>query len=464
MQPTSSTRRERFALAACVVLALALRLPALFEAPWIDEVWSWGLALSLPSWRDVFAPKTSNNHVLVTLWMHGLGDRPDFVLYRLPSLLAGLASVALAFRCARRDGVLAATCAGALVSASFLLAVFSTEARGYAIHVAASLALFLAARAWLEERRRAALAVAWAACAIGVLAQLLFVTTFAALAVWLLVRVAGRRTSVVDALLLGGAPCANFACVWFVHARHLVNSGAPPWNGWIVVEHAMAWGLGGPARAGFALAAIVGCAAAVAWDARRLARAGRDEWVFQVAITALVPLVLVVLLRGEYVAPRYFLAPLAFVLVSLGRAGAAAFENGGVARIAACGGALALLAGNAMHHAAFARAGKSAYARGFALVAAAGPGPIVRVAGNQDFNVGAMVGYFQRSMPPATRMRHVPGKSIPKDGVDWIVVDAPDLDAEPQPVLEVGGRRYELEGAFENYGPFGTNVAFYRRR
>lgn len=464
MHVQASTRRERAALVACVVLALALRLPALWEAPWIDEVWSWGLARSLASWSDVFTPRTSNNHVLVTLWMRVLGDRADFVLYRLPSLVAGVASAALAFRCARREGTLAATCAGALVAVSFLLSAFSTEARGYSIHVAASLALFLAARAWLERRSRGALVLAWVACAAGVLAQLLFVTTFAALAAWIVVRLATRRTRLVDAALLCAVPCATFAAVWFVHARHLVNSGAPPWDGWRVVEHSMAWGIGGPVSAAFALATIVVCAAAVTARALRLARDGRDEWVFLVAITAVVPFVLVALLRGEYLAPRYFLAPLAFVLVALGSASAAAFERGGIARVVACGIVLALCAGNAMHHVAFARIGKSAYARGFALVAAAPSGSVVRVTGNQDFNVGAMVEYFQRAMPSTTRMRYVQGRSLPKDGVDWIVVDAPDLDARAQAALEVGGRRYELAGAFENYGPFGTNVAFYRRR
>ena len=46
-------RVEVAAAAALVVLAAAIRVPALFDGFWIDEVWSWTLARRMTSPVDV---------------------------------------------------------------------------------------------------------------------------------------------------------------------------------------------------------------------------------------------------------------------------------------------------------------------------------------------------------------------------------------------------------------------------
>src|SRR5689334_15360215 len=83
-----------------IAVALALRIPAALQEPWIDEIWSWGLARTRAGLLDVFAIESSNSHALNTLWIRLAGDRGSFLVYRLPALVAGVACVPLAARIA----------------------------------------------------------------------------------------------------------------------------------------------------------------------------------------------------------------------------------------------------------------------------------------------------------------------------------------------------------------------------
>ena len=105
-------------------------------------------------WLDIFySPdlKLDNNHQLNTLWLYVLGDQHHWVVYRIPALVAGLLAVAVASAIGRHrsraEGVFAAALG---VAVSFMMVVYSTEARGYALVLLFALLAFIALRRYLD--------------------------------------------------------------------------------------------------------------------------------------------------------------------------------------------------------------------------------------------------------------------------------------------------------------------------
>src|SRR5258707_11952356 len=123
-------RRRVPGLLLLVAAAGLLRLAAARDDLWLDEIWSLSLAARVHRALDVFTSlHHDNNHYLVTLWMFLLGDNAAGFWYRLPSVLAGTAAVALAYFAGQKLGGNAGVFAAILTALSLPLVVYSSEAR-----------------------------------------------------------------------------------------------------------------------------------------------------------------------------------------------------------------------------------------------------------------------------------------------------------------------------------------------
>jgi hypothetical protein len=199
-------------LAALIVLAAALRLSTLdLQSFWYDEAYTPVHVLHASLWSTLRSMVHSENspplwYVIEWADFRLLG-RGEFAL-RLPSALAGIATVPVAWAIGRElAGRPAAIATAALVAVNPLFVWYSQEARAYGLFVlAAALALLCFLRAQREPtpRRMAAFA------ATGVLALLshyfaLFLLV--PMVLWLLARPATRRAALVPvaALTLAGA-------------------------------------------------------------------------------------------------------------------------------------------------------------------------------------------------------------------------------------------------------------------
>ena len=92
--------------AALLALATVIRVFGALNDLWLDEVWSlkWVGAITAP-WQVFTGIHHDNNHYLMTLWMYLLGPWQRFwIVYRIPSIAAGIGTVALAGQIARRWG------------------------------------------------------------------------------------------------------------------------------------------------------------------------------------------------------------------------------------------------------------------------------------------------------------------------------------------------------------------------
>jgi len=462
----TSERGARAAVMALAVVALLLRVPAAFQDPWIDEVWTWGLVRHADSLWSAVASPTSNNHPAHTAFVWLVGDRSAFWPYRLPALAAGVASVLLAARIGGRHGRAAAVGAAALVAFSYPLVVYSSEARGYAPLVFFTLAAYESAWTWLDGCKQRWLVATWACAILGFLSQYLFVVGWAAVVLGIAVRVlassAARRRGLVQVALIAGPPLVLFAAWgWFV-ARHVRNAGAPPFDAWEIVATTITWTLGWPDWAAIPGAAFV--AFVLALDARQLARRGDATWVVQVAGAVVLPAAAAVLLRDEYLAPRYFLVALAFWLLSLARVLGRGFEAGGLSRAGALAVLAVSVAGGVARTVPFVRVGRGTNGELVQTMARLSNAPRLRVAGNYDFNVGAQLEWHARFLPPGLAIEYVPSSRVGTQGADFLVMDEPHFREEPAARLRAGTFHFDLVGVSRHEGPCGADWALYRRR
>src|SRR6266566_412116 len=104
-QPSLNKAMLGIAAASFVGGAIARVLAAQNDL-WFDEVWTLELLRErVHSFGDVFTNvKHSNNHHLCSLWMWLVGQNASALMYRVPSVLASIGTVAVAgFIGARRS-------------------------------------------------------------------------------------------------------------------------------------------------------------------------------------------------------------------------------------------------------------------------------------------------------------------------------------------------------------------------
>lgn len=458
-------------MALLALAALCLRLPAAFQDPWIDELWTWGLVRQADSFWSAITNPTSNNHPLHTAFVWFVGDRSSFWPYRLPALATGVAAVLLAARSAGRHGRTAAIFAATLIAFSYVLTVYSSEARGYAPLVFFSLAAYETAWTWLDGGRKRWLAAFWLCAVLGFLSQYLFVVGWAAIALGIARRtlragegdaVDRRRAGFVQLALMCGPPLVFFAVWGIAVARHVVNAGAPPFDAWHVVATTITWTLGWPAWAAIPGAAFV--LFVLVLDSVQLARRSDATWIVQVAGVLVLPAAGAFLLRDAYLAPRYFLVALAFWLLSLARVLGRGWADRGLSRAGALAVVTIFVIGGVARTIPFLRVGRGTNGLLVASMIERSSAPRPRVAGNYDFNVGAQLEWHARALPPGRGLEYVSVRRVASDGADFLVIEEPRFLEEPAPRLGVGAFAFELVAVSRRAGPCGADWALYQRR
>ena len=440
-------------LVVCLAVAAALRLPSLLRHDlWFDEIWSLRLAQAAPGVGEiVYAVPTSNNHILMTLWLYAARASSCVALLRLPSFVAGLAAVWAAMAVARRWGEAECRAAGALCALWYPLLTYSTEARGYALAAAAALACW----AWLREPRRA-----WAfavVCSVGLLSQLIFLYVYAALVAAEFV--AGRSAS--ERLKRHALPALVLAAVCIPQLLRLTVDG-PPYRLRTVLEEAAGLLWATPATAAGAAAAVL-LSGLAAWPvARELVL--NDDWAFIVPLFAL-PLA-AALTRPPVLFSRYFL-PAAACAIPVFASGIVRWWRGGpdpgrggraaaAAVLAAVFCSLQIAASSR-----FWKYGRGGYGEAVDFIASSGG--TARVASDHDFRNGMLVEYYAPPVPPG-RIVYMPRGEAAIHGADWFVAHRLDRHELPPPAVLKGlhGVPFKLARVFPHAGPSGFDWYLYR--
>jgi hypothetical protein len=463
-----------------IVLAMVLRIPGLFTEFWGDEIWSWWIAGHIHSVADILLSdeaRIDNNHPLATLFLYLMGQDQPVWVYRLPALLAGVATVVLATRLMIRIGRLEALIALLLFSCNFLLIFYSSEARGYAFVVFFSLLTFELLQTALARRDRSALATELGldlalgiCCTLGFLSHLMFINAYTAALAWSFVRLrqiepsSGKRLLRLARLHL--LPIGSVVVLFNVFVTHLVDGGAPPSSPGTVLLQTMSLAVGGPSNLSTtavvtdlaALAAVLLFAAALRWAMRD--RTG--IWVFYLFAIVISPALMCTRAlyfnaKAQPLMPRYFLISIAMLLLLASPLLARLWRAGGRYRRVLLLLMTLYLAGNLWNLGEFLSLGRGQYAVALAQMAAQTPaGQELRLCSENPIRTQLLLNFYGQ------RVCGSRGVSVTSEPTPWLVRNWADARATRN--FKFCGRDYELWGVFPSCELSGWTWQIYHRK
>jgi hypothetical protein len=460
----------RLDVAAIVLLAFVVRVPAVLTDFWFDEIFSYErFARTARSVQDIFlspALKHDNNHHLNTLTMYWLGDQTSWFVYRLPVTACGLLAVAGAVMVGRRRSRAEGVLSGLVAATSLMLVAFTTDARGYGWLIAFAVLGFLALDRFLRSGNRGALITFWIALAGGLASHATMLHFYLGALLWSGFHLRTRR---VDLVKLHIVPAA-WILFWAVAVlRGSTVGGGPPWTWSQIGDEGLAWTFGYPLGVIPAWAAGAVAAGLVLWDARRLWAEGSDEGLFTVG-AILSPVIFVAALSPPYLFPRYFLVPILFLLLVVGRCLGRCWTTGPAGRAAVIALTLAFLAGNSVQIFRFVQERRGTHVAAVRLFLDSGPSsPIVVTSRSLDTWTEMPIRFYERRLGEAGRITYVPRatvaeRSAAEPRIQWVVEPAQPCAPDPGTRLTLpNGDAFALTNAYRVCGPSGMSWFLFAR-
>lgn len=443
----TAARRGRWSyIAACVAIlgaAAAIRICGALNDLWLDEIWSLDLARQISSPISVFTKlHHENNHYLNTLYIYLAGDRGNWLGYRVPSLVGGIATVGVAGLIGRRRDAPSAIFAMVVTGSSYVLILYSSEVRGYAWLVFFALLSFY----WLDaymERPGWRLALLFSLTSVlGLVTTPVFVGTLFAALMWSgyrLIRSRCEAGHVARALAsCYAAPFVFLAVLYFVDLRYLVAGGGTSGSLLNCYVSALAWAVGAPS--GGALA-ILGCIAAVViLDAgiRMLRQERSDSFTFFLGAIVACPLLLAIVRGSNVVYVRHFIIAITFLQILFSFLLARLFQAGRSGRCI-CAGLLAIyVVANGWHAVTLATYGRGRYSDAVRYIAEHSKRPVVEIGGDHDFRIGTVVAFYVGAGTMGTReARYYYKDARPPDGPEWVICHKESYEDPTPPTTQI---------------------------
>ncbi|MBU0728639.1 MAG: hypothetical protein KKE17_00450 [Proteobacteria bacterium] len=450
-----------------VLLACIVRLAAAMNDFWLDEIWSYNIARQIDSmWGLIFTAHHDNNHILNTLYLYLLGDQYNWLWYRLLSIVTGTAVVVLIGRLACFHSLFEEGLVVWLTAISFPLIVYSSEARGYAPAVFFAVLSFL-----LIEKRPNTLTMIcfWLAVFLGALSHLTYCFIYLAILLMSFFSTVKRNglSSRSFAILMKwhGPPLFFLMFLYLVHVRHLIMGGWEVFSLPEVLDQTALLALGLPAGyfpdfLGIGIFCVLtGLGLFFLW------RVGDDRWVFFLLAIIAAPALSIIVLRPQYLCPRYFLVCFPFFYLLLGRVLAKMHQDGGKAgRRFAIAMLVVFSIGHlsmSMNFLVFGRGGSLAALN---YMAEQNNGPDIFVGSDNDFRIPKVLAFYMRYLPKEYKVIYFDRENWPKGGPTWLVLHNTDPKHQPKTRLHdrEGHRTFRLEKTYPYGGVSGWNWYLYR--
>jgi hypothetical protein len=456
----------------CVVIvavAAVLRIWASLGDLWLDEIWSVAFAGRITSPLEVFTRiHRSNNNHLNTLLLYLLGDQPHWVIYRVPSVVAGIATVLVAGHIGLRRGRTEAVFAMLLTSFSYLLIHYSSEARGYGLALFFDLLALDFLESYLVAKSAWKLPGFWVSCILSLLSHLMFVMVYAGLAAWSVVRLARERRGWGEFLgrlaILHCVPLAAMGLLYAVDIRHMKIDAAPAYSAKDAVLETLALAVGGPQYGHGAFAAAIVAFGLLAAGAFKLFWTERsDDAVFYLTVIVIAPILLIAFGRSEAILIRYFLGSVLFFLILLSRLLANWWRGDLGEKVLAGMLTVAFLAGNGWHDARLLRWGRGDYWECVRFMADNTSGDTVTVGSDHDFRNRWVVDFYAKYLPADKSLFYYSVNSRPPEGTQWMILHRQDKEADPpRAFMDEHRNRYALVRDYPYAGLSGYRWLLYR--
>lgn len=484
---------------AIMAVAIAVRGVAIFDAFWLDEIWSWAWvyhpsiyfgdleALKIESALDIFTKlRHDNNHQLITLWMYLVGDLDQWFVYRLPSLLGGLGTIWLVME--RTRGWAGVALPGGLFATSYVMVVYSTEARGY------GLVCFFALLGYrlLDRRLAANLTFSikdsmayFGIVLLGLSSHFIFVHFYIAAILWTSVRTLQSQElsrGLIQLIRIHALPTLYILVLYFGFIHGIQVGGGDGSGLGHTLRDLTAWLSGSPNDW---WGAVLGGAVLLGLAAYGASAPGQTHQLVFLVGACLIGPAGPLLLRSlnaegafETLYPRYFLIAATFVLLFAARGLLRLHQAGGNARTVSLVIAGILVIGNSARTARFLAEGRGSYLEAVTYM---GTNSVDQSGRRVDFSAGShqsihskmVLLYYRRFLPAGQRVGWVespearPLAAAPR----WILIAHPwysELPAEAkpkiQPMIQLPcGAVYRFAHDYSFYGPSGFSWQVFGR-
>jgi len=441
-----------------LLAAAALRIYGALNDLWLDEIWSLQLAGSVSSPWQVFTKiHHDNNNYLNTLWLYLCGSRGNWPGYRIPSIAAGIGSVALAGMIGRRRDARAAGFAMVLAAFSYVQILYSSEARGYAEAVFFSFLSFYALEKYLEKQEWLSALLFSISSILGFDSHLIFLNFFCAALLWSGWRVIklrlGPKRAIQALLACHAAPAVFLMVLYFVDIRYQKFGGGTE-NGPGVYADSFAWVLGGPLGRFGVVPTIILAAVIFIAGIWMLWRNGSDSWIFFVSVILVVPVSLAMMRHSEVLYVRHFMIGMSFFLILFGFVLAMLYRRGWPGRIICIFLLAAYFILNGWHTISLFKYGRGHYEEAARFMAEHTKGPVVTIGGDHDFRIAFVLRFYIADAvrdKTAHYYQNARINSWPKGGPEWFVAHKESFES-PVPremqIADGAGNRYEFVKTF----------------
>lgn len=466
----------------CLCLGAVLRVMASLNDLWLDEIWTlWMLGQEVNAWPDLVrgAMRHDNNHLLNSAWMHVLGPHRPSLVYRLPSVMAGVVAIAIAWAIGRQRSLAAARFSAAAFAISYLLVNCQSEARGYGILSACVLAGQWAVQAGFfrggQPAAWFAIAAFNAACLLGFAAHATFAFWYLAALPWTAAKIAAGDGSAARKLatlaLWHALPLAAMAVLYSGFLRGMIIGGGPESLLFATVCQAVSLLAGGPAvLPGSAIVAGVLATIAALCLAQVCRRAADEAALFLLAVV-LVPAAVIAAAPIPHYAVRYLLVPSISLMVLFGRELTELFARAGrlpaarLLRSVMAAVVVAAAAGNLARDAVLIARGRGAYVATLDWMrsASADPQGVITCYSNHEFRNRLLVAYHSTSIPGG-RYRLFDADALPPGGAEWyILIDSRHGGVGKERIADRHGNPYRLVRSVRSGGLSPSHWHVYRR-
>ncbi len=396
-------------------LGVILRVAASSGDFSMDEIWSWHLVNRVHHPLHIITRLPhDNNHILNSLFMYSMGGQAFWQVYRIPSVIAGVMSLILAFRIGLRGGKRQALFLLILLGPSFLAVFYSAEARGYGLLMFFTLAAYGISLRVLEEQdtRQMTVAGLWGSVVLGVLSHLSFIYVYAGILVWsldVILRSGGsRREKIVQLARLHLVPMLFLVWLTAVFISPMKSGGAPEADILSVIGQTAVYILG-LKQAGWFRAAGGIILFIVGVSGLYLVRRHKgSRWLFFATATICAPALSLLVFPVDWLAIRYFLVSIILYYFLVAQWLDDLF---GRTRFGAWSAILILglyVIGQAGFFASYFPRQKGQFARTVAFLADKTRGRSVTVGGHHDFRNALVFRFYKKRTGGASRLQYVP--------------------------------------------------------
>jgi len=465
-----SNSRAKVICGVIFLVAATLRFLGLFNDLWLDEIWSLALSTTAKSPWDIFTKiHQDNNHYINTLFLYLLGDWGNWPGYRFLSWICGVATVGLAGLIGFRQSLATGFLSLILTGFSYILILYSSEARGYAPAIFFALLTYYLLGSFIENNNRKTALVASICMVFGLASHLVSLIFYTAVTLWILYSQLSTgikpKEAIWSAAYFHTAPILFCVFIYFTDLRYLQFGGGSPGSIVHAFAESITWTLGVSEIENWAIPSYLLGAIALTYGIIVLWRESKAEALFYSGIIALIPLIFAALGDQGYVYVRYFILGIVFSLILLARLLARLYQSGHYGRLTTLLIVFLYIATNSFYTFQLIQNGRGNYSGALNFIAQNSLTDKVSIGGDHEFRIPATLQFFVKTEALKKEINYLPKKSWPSEGVDWIIFHKESTEAPTTHKMNMrdgAGNIYHLEKIFPSAPLSGLHWFIYK--